>query len=820
MASGPVGESLKLARDRLESAWRVFLTVAAFEALLTLLVTARVPSEGGPSAARLTILLAPAAVCAACTHMAFRRPLTLEQASAAPAALPLAGVVGLAAAGGLFLLRYLEPEKLLPFYERLSPVLCLVLVLSLQSIAFFRWKDHGVHPEAVSSRAAVWRLAAPVAAGLLVLAVFIAWTRIGLTPDTAYWGEPGVPILAWHGVLAVLVGFGALLAGTRNTSRSLHRVTRALIPVAIWAFAFALWMSVPTSVLQNSFYAPITPPDFQPYPYSDAGFYDYLAQSVNIGTAYLGRIPPRPLYVLFLATTHEIAGQNYRAILAMQSALLASLPVALYFLGRMVHSTAAGIAAALLAMFRETVALWVSSTTRVANSKILTTDLPTTLAVVCLTLLVLAWLQRPSRRGALILGGAFGLLLLLRTQAVMILPLLLLVVWLVFMERGRNPWPAIGLVLLAIALTLTPWLVHNYQVAGRLAFDDPAQLAIVYSQYAFTGHLDTSQFDIRSTDFFGRLLGFVVENPIYVANFVAAHFFNTLIGGLLALPLIEEFSGLQAPVNVYWTSWNGSLAWYNVVLLLVYLVLVAIGLGASWKRLRWAGLIPLAVALAYAFSNGVARFSGWRYNLPADWVVYFFAAIGAMEVLAWLMLLFGVEERRLFTPGSPQEPPGDAVSLRSSLLILALFVAAGSTPWVAKGLRSPLYVSDRAAYTDALATQGIDRQEVELFLDQRAATLEVGRLLFPRFLRRDVGLSSTHPWPAYAVREFPRLAFILLNESALQAIFPTRTPTPFPPGAETVLLACKRTDHLDVRLVWFVSTSELHQSGSLTEPCE
>jgi hypothetical protein len=68
--------------------------------------------------------------------------------------------------------------------------------------------------------------------------------------------------------------------------------------------------------------------------------------------------------------------QDYSAIIAAQTLVLALFPVALYFLGKKLHSPAAGVTVALFAIFRELVTLWISSNTRVANSKIFTTDFP------------------------------------------------------------------------------------------------------------------------------------------------------------------------------------------------------------------------------------------------------------------------------------------------------------------------------------------------------------------------------------------------------------------------------------------------------------
>ena len=78
----------------------------------------------------------------------------------------------------------------------------------------------------------------------------------------------------------------------------------------------------------------------------------------------------------FLAVLHFFFGQNYPAIITAQTLVLAFFPVTLYFLAKKLHTPAAGVTVALFAIFRELVGLWISSNTRVANSKIFTTDFP------------------------------------------------------------------------------------------------------------------------------------------------------------------------------------------------------------------------------------------------------------------------------------------------------------------------------------------------------------------------------------------------------------------------------------------------------------
>jgi hypothetical protein len=797
--------------------WPWFFFAAAFESLLAIIALLLIPSEG-ISVARLVLLailflflaggifLGVRARTGSPDLNLFKRPPFIYATAL------LAWTSGLT----LFLLRYLNPERLLPYYERLSPLLWYLLILGIQSAFFLLAARNGLHPEEVKKRRPVYRAGLMAFAVLSAVLLFVLITRIGIVPDTAYWGEPGVAILGWQMAISLLAGLVLLLSSQK---RSL-RLEELYLPLGIYVLTCILWLSVPMSVLENSFYAPITPPANTPFPYSDAGFYDYLSQSLLIGTDYLGGIPPRPLYITFLAFLHLILGQNYPAIIAAQTFVLAFFPVTLYLLGKKLHSAAAGTVVALFAIFRELVSLWISSNTRVANSRIFTTDFPTALGITALCLVIVWWLQRRDLRSTFLAGGAFGLLLLFRTQSLFILPVILLLAWFGHQRRTASWLSACVVFMIAMALTVSPWLIHNYTVSGQFSFDDPQQVSIIYSQYSFDSDLGATPFDPSKGSVFGHMAAFSLANPGYVARFVLTHFLNTEIGGLLSLPLIKSYDGLFAPVNLYWVGWDGSLEWYNLALLVIYLAVIAVGVGAAWRRSGWLGMVPLAFNLGYAIANGISRFSSWRYNLPVDWVIYFYLALGAIELFFGAAILFGAKDK--MESGSTLPSPSADFSLRDfrpqHVLILIAFAFAGGLPWLAQGMAQPRYTSTSSELVAGLTSQGHSTQEIAAFLEHPSAVLLEGRLLYPRMYRRDLGIASANPWPAYAVRNYARIGFILINHSQYSAIFMTRDLLDFPHGADAIVLGCQREDHVEVRLVDFGETS--FQSAPLAQPCD
>lgn len=732
------------------------------------------------------------------------------------------GILAIIIACAQFLLRYSDPVNLLPWYQRLSPLLWLLSLLALQSSIFLLLCSRGFDRRVLGEQRSALKAALVAALLLFAVLLFVVVTRIGLRPDSAYWGEPGPPILGWQFAIALLGGFLVFLLGLRKRAVSILDLT---LPFALWLAAAVIWLSVPIKVMQNSFYAPIDPPAHQPFPNSDAGYYDSMAESLLLGYPYQGDIPTRPLYIVGLAVLHFIVGERYDLIIAGQTLVLAVIPVVFYFLGRKLHGRVAGVVIALLAIFRELTGLLISSQTRVSNSKTLLVDLPTLLLIGLACLCMLRWLERKDRNSALMAGGVFGLLLLLRTQSFLLLPLLIVLALFVFGIRDRT-WVWLLLFFLGgVVIATAPWLLHNLLRTGQFTFDAPFQAQIIASQYKYTGNLRIQDIDLQGKSLLGILLVFALHDPGFVLGFIATHFFATQINGLLALPMFESYNGISAPLNLYWMNWNGGLEWFNLTLIVFYLAVISVGLGAAWNRLRWAGMAPLVFSLGYALANGVGRFSGWRYDLPADWVAYFYFGIGAAQLIA--------VAGRGFSAKAEEVSAAARSALRGSLswprtVLLALSIALlGSSPWLAEGWAKPRYgdqspaaLVTRLGSSSSVQALQIDRAQIEAFAASPQATLQIGRVLYPRFFSRNTGLASANPWPAYAVRDFPRMGFLLLNQTRHDAILPERQMAgPFPHGADVILLGCQRPDYVEVRLMLFPDADTVFAGDPLSVPC-
>ncbi|MBN1452538.1 MAG: glycosyltransferase family 39 protein [Anaerolineales bacterium] len=830
---------MKYNQNKLLNFWPLFFLLAFLEAAACLLALLRIPSEGGGlilgfTATRWALFLPLLAALGAAGTAAYlslykpdfrarwldpaSRPGLYELLSLAfPVTATVAGI-------GSFLLRWLDPASYLPIFERAWPLLAFILVFSIQSALWLLALRFGIHK-------ATFEAGKPalIAFGILLLGFgFVALTKLGTTPDPAYWGEPGVPIQGWQLGLALLGGATVLTFSLLPFFK--RKPCRADIPIGtfIWLLAVGIWLSVPNQVLKNSFYFPIDPPTNMPLPYSDSGYYDYMAHSLLIGTDYTGEIPTRPLYIIFLTGLHLLFGENYNRIILGQTLVLALFPVAFYALGKKLHSHTAGVTIALLAIFREWTSLLVASDTRVSNTKILLVDIPTLLLILLACLFAFRWLEKKDKHSAFIAGGTFGILLLLRTQSMLILPILFLVV-LLTLRSHKRPWLVhLLFFILGVAISVAPWLTHNYLRIGKFAFDAPFQYQVLASQYAYTGNLDYNSINLEGKGLGQILLTFALKDPGFVAGFITNHFLATEVGGLLALPLIAPFNGLRAPINLYWTSFNGTLAWYNTLLLIVYLGIIAIGLGAAWRRWRWAGLLPLAFNLGYALANGIGRFSGWRYDLPADWIAYFYFGVGFAEILLWLAKVFGAHPSETDSQKNAESQVGERIFAPISFLLVIAFALIGALPWIAESINPPPHYPNlepdtlQAQIADLATAQDLNTTglEIQSFSEQTGAITIAGRLLYPRYFGRGTGMSSSTPWPSYEPRDFPRLGFLLLNEKAYEVVFPIKgSPNENVHGEDVLILGCEQENYIEARVLAFPNADFAYLSDFVLRPC-
>ncbi len=811
-----------ISSDRLRRGWPWLLAVLALEAAAGAVPLLQIGSSllaGG--LALLAVLWLGLALAA------WRKPAWFEPAARRGGFLLHApafwGLTALGALGVQLLLavvwglaRHGEVSRLAAYIQYLTPVLN---GLSLNALSLFAWL-------AVLRRGEL-AAAGPVGrsllckAGLLwlifgALALFVAFTRIGVTPETVgSWGFPAVPLLEWQVGLAWLLGSLFMLA--RGAFRPILTLKHldVWIGLAIWLGTAALWLSQPVNPAY--FATPPRPPNYEIYPYSDGLTYAQYAQSILIGNGMMGdEIPQRPLYIVFLAGLMALAGQDYNRVIALQTLVLACFPLTLYLIGRELGSRPLGFMAALLAVLRDLTSNSAAPfSDNITYSKLFFSELPTALLLALFTLLVMRWIKRPGagRLLPLLAGGSLGLAMLVRTQSVIALPVALLLVWLALRRQPRRWLGGSALLLAGMLLTITPWLWRNALITGGLVFDNPASQTMVLAQrYSgrdfeavipyLPGETD-SQYSARMLKI---ALDGVVANPGPARRSVANHFLNNQIDNLLLLPLrsdLESLAELWRPTRAFWQDWKGSPTLAQTGVLLLYLGVLGLGVAACWQKAGWAGLMPLGLNLSYNLWTAIFRSSGERFLVPVDWAAILYYAAGLLALSQGLMGLF--RSTRPYLAANPPETalvqPGRQFSwVRLGLVGLACLAVGASLPlsgWVVP----PRYpVAGRASLLGALSAAGAGGLAQSLAQDENMLVLQ-GRAVYPRYYaagQREPKSAKT----GYGSMDQPRLVFFLVGQQNSLVVFDLpEAPGFFPNAADVILVGQPDKGFIRARLV-------------------
>ncbi len=221
---------------RLLDFWPLFFLLAFLEAAVALFALLNIPSEGaGISATRWVLIFPILGVLTASAFGAYSswRDLNFRDRWLDVNARPrLYGILSwafplLAAVAGIgaFVLRWWDPERLLPFFERAWPLLAFVIFFSIQSTLWLLALRFGVRKVDFTAR----KPALISLAILLFVFGFVSLTKLGVTPDPAYWGEPGVPIQGWQLGLALILGASFLPISLLPLFKSTSRRTEFII---------------------------------------------------------------------------------------------------------------------------------------------------------------------------------------------------------------------------------------------------------------------------------------------------------------------------------------------------------------------------------------------------------------------------------------------------------------------------------------------------------------------------------------------------------------------------------------------------------------
>ncbi|MEW6404878.1 MAG: glycosyltransferase family 39 protein, partial [Chloroflexota bacterium] len=433
-------------------------------------------------------------------------------------------------------------------FQRLAPLVAWMTAFAVQTLLLqFLWLDQKLHWQNLSE----WKptLRVTLIAGMILagVSVLILWSRIGIDPDRSGWYVPGTPLLFTQVFLAWAAGIGILLRGNdlqkRMASLSPKLKLDILICTALWLAAVLIWGMEPLKKTSYFVQEP-TPPNFAYYPYSDARLYDESAQSILVGATRDSDVLVRPLYAFFLALLHVMDGERFEQTILLQAGALAFIPVLMYGLASHLGSRSAGVIAAWLAIFRERNSIALTNVIEVSHSKLILSDVPT-MALMLLAILVLVkWLSQSNQKAhwGIAVGASLGLLILIRSQAQLLIPVILIGMLFVLRFQWRKLVQCFLVFALGLLVVVAPWVWRNHQVFGRATVESTEfYIGFLASSYLDEGQSIRQLPDESFDDYYERMQGqirdYMVRHPDKVASFYASHFVHNEIGSIVYLPM-------------------------------------------------------------------------------------------------------------------------------------------------------------------------------------------------------------------------------------------------------------------------------------------
>lgn len=703
-------------------------------------------------------------------------------------------------------------------FERLFPVVCLSILLSLQTLLFqFVWFGRKLNFNFLLQWKSVYLTAGITFVIIFFAWVFIVWSKIGLVPEKTGWAPPGTPVLPQQVLLALGLGSFFYLCSKHWQWIKNYKRVDLVVGIALWGIASILWHNEPLRDW-SYFTAEPTPPNFEVYPYSDAALYDIFSQNYLIGTSLDYGLTHRPGYAIFLAWLHAIAGQDYDIIVMVQTLILAVGPVLLYLLASMLGGRSMGIIAALLIIFREKNAIALTNVIEVSHSKLLMSDVPTMMLMIAFVYFLIKWLKDTENKFYLgmITGAALGFAALIRSQALICIPI---VIFCFLVAKRKNIKTVIIQslsFLLGVLLVVTPWVLRNYQVSGRMVIEyQNAYTTVIASGYTNNisdiERLPGETVEMYDARMFAMIKDYIKENPLEVARFYLAYFIHNEISSIVYLPMsfeLLQIKGYVRELNMW--GWNPLFANPAPEILPVYFLtlgMIALGIGFSYQRVKWIGLLPLFIHLGYSFSVVPFKTSGWRFILPVDWIPALYFSIGLMHLILMLFSLFNDIPNRI----EHKEKVTTEHTYRKTFQMFLVFLLIGLAFPLIENLipkKYPTLTPNELLQTyfanDIVLANGqvVPVSTLEVFLETDPnSTILYGRALYPSFYQSGEYWGDDDSYPP-VIRDISRLQFLVIGPLQRRVYIPlSEASVSLPHASDVVIIGCSTNAGVEALIV-------------------
>jgi hypothetical protein len=715
--------------------------------------------------------------------------------------------------GGIF---FLTPSYRLgeAIYHRLMPLVFLAFVIALQiMILQFIWADKKLQWARLKKWITPLKFSGMVILFFILLWVLIAWSGVGIDPEPSGWFAPGSPLLAHQVLFAWVVGL--LLIGLGRQYDQGKKMDW-IMGGSLWLAAVVIWWMEP--MRRWSYFTPKpTPPNFEYYPYSDAAIYDGFAQNILIGISRQLGLTNRPLYSLILSFFHSIGGQDFENIIFLQIMVFAVLPVFTYLLASRLGGRSAGVIAALIVILRERNSIALTNVIEVSHLKLLMSDVPTMTMMLIFMYFFVKWLLDEKMRiyWGVLAGGFFGFTILIRSQSLLLIPIILLGLLLAWKFEWKSFIRNSLVFFVTCFLVVFPWVIRNYQVSGQTVIEYQGfYTKIIASGYSSSpGDIDplpgesSEEYNARMKNL---IVTYIFKNPLEVARFYSSYFIHNEISSVAILPMSLQFFDLYEYVDrmEYWSTPMDGLPRSAQPVFFVTLCVIAVGIGAVFHRYKWVGLMPLLFHLGYSFSVVPVRMSGWRYILPVDWVIFLYFSIGLAQLG---MMLFAVLSKKEENVSKVEQNSFQPVQNGRIFFALSAFALIGIlfplVEWSVPNRYPPMSASQmlKVNVPNGLTLENgeqISSSALESFLETETdATVGYGRALYPSYYKEGEFWGESSPNLVEA-SQFSRLQFNLIGPNRGFIFLPMQDPPQyFPHASDVFIIGCRQRNSIKALII-------------------
>lgn len=701
--------------------------------------------------------------------------------------------------------------------QRIAPVVLLLTFIALQLlIVWFLWMQKKINLYQLAEWKSPLKISAIIFSAFILLWIGIAWSGLGIKREPSGWLSQGTPLLSQQLLFAWAIGLIFIVFRKRLDQ---YKRIDLIIGIFLWLATSFIWWNEP--MLRESYFTPEpTPPNFEYYPYSDAALYDSFSQNFLIGASRQIGLTHRPLYSLFLALLHTAGGYGFQNVLWMQVLSLAFIPLIGYLLASRLGGRAAGILTALLLIFREKNSIALTNIIEVSHVKLIMSDVPTMLLVLLFIYLYIKWLQDENNRlvFGLLAGAFFGLTMFIRSQAQLLIPVVLLGLMLSYKFTWKTFFQKSLVFLIGAFAVLAPWVYRNYQLSGRVVIEYQGfYTRFIASSYSSTpGDYDQlpgetkEHYDSRMKTL---IVNFILNNPLEVARFYSSYFLHNEIATVAYLPMSLRFDTLDDYVDTqgFWDApYLGEMPIRTLPALFIILGVISLGIGTAFNRYRWIGLMPLLFHLGYSFSVVPVKQSGWRFILPVDWVSILYFSVGLIQLSMLLFSLFSEKKEYQFVPNSsvPETRPINWQWVTPALVTFTIFGISlpfieWSVPQRYPKLSNSELIQQYVPDGVTLSNGGqVSASELESFIETESASFVLhGRALYPAYYEQKQYWGELNP-PLEAARQYDRLQFYLIDGRSLFTFFPLQEPPLYFPNASDVfVIGCMQENSLRALLI-------------------